>query len=241
MGEVMNVILANLTAMPSSGEVAIRLGLAMIAGMLVGLERETQGRPAGFRTTTIVCLAAALAMIISEVAFVEALGTSNSWRPDPMRLASGLLTGMGFLGAGTIVRNKYIVRGITTAATLWFSTILGLCFGAGAFGMGIIGLLAILFILIVLPGIENRVSSSHFVWLTITMNADAMSEEKLKSLLHSLGVAISSVELDYDFIKKQKTVACEIKLKKCAEFGVGERVISLLSQQPGVHTVSFKM
>jgi putative Mg2+ transporter-C (MgtC) family protein len=237
----MDIFLANMTAVPSRGEIVIRLGLAMIAGMSMGFERETQGRPAGFRTTTIVCLAAALSMVISEIAFVESMGTSSSWRPDPMRLAAGLLAGMGFLGAGTIVRNKNIVRGITTAATLWFSTVLGICFGAGEFFLGIVGLCGILFTLTVLASLEARINSIHIVWLIVRMNTDAMSEEKLRSLLHSLGLKINSIELDYDFTKKEKTVACEIRFKKCEELSVGEQLISLLSQQPGVYAVSFKV
>src|SRR5690348_1906955 len=104
--------------LPSYTDIAIRIGLATLAGMLVGIERESHGRAAGFRTTTIVCVAGALATIISEIAFSQTAATSSTWRPDPLRLAAGLMSGMGFLGAGTIVRNENIVRGVTTAATL---------------------------------------------------------------------------------------------------------------------------
>src|SRR3954463_12362952 len=100
---------------PNLSEIVLRVVLAMAAGIVLGLERETHGRAAGFRTTIIVCLAAALAMIISEIAFTGGSAPNGSWRPAPMRLAAGLLAGMGFLGAGTIVRHENIVRGVTTA------------------------------------------------------------------------------------------------------------------------------
>ena len=146
---------------PSYLDVGVRIGLAVLAGMLVGIERESHGRAAGFRTTTIVCVAGALAMIISEIAFSHMNMRSSTWRPDPMRLAAGLMSGMGFLGAGTIVRNENIVRGITTAATLWLATILGLAFGAGQIFVGLAGLVVALVILIVLPLLEKNISKDR--------------------------------------------------------------------------------
>src|SRR3954468_24366715 len=132
-------------------EIALRLGTAFVASALLGMERETRGRAAGFRTTVLVCTAAALTMIISQLLFIESGATSPSWRPDPARLAAGLLAGMGFLGAGTIVRHADVVRGVTTAATLWFATILGMAFGSGQIVVGSIGLGIALVVLLLLP------------------------------------------------------------------------------------------
>src|SRR6267142_7136509 len=125
----------------SISEIFLRLLMAFLAGFVVGWERESHGRPAGLRTNILACVAAALAMVVSELLFAQsAVSTATgSWRPDPARLGAGILTGIGFLGAGTILRHADSIRGVTTAATLWFVTVLGLAFGSGAFGVGFIG------------------------------------------------------------------------------------------------------
>src|SRR4051812_46537490 len=101
-------------------DLVLRLGAALVASAAIGLERESHGRAAGLRTTVLVGVAAAIAMGLSEAPYlgVASSGT-GTWRPDPMRLAAGVLTGMGFLGAGTIIKEGNMVRGVTTAATLW--------------------------------------------------------------------------------------------------------------------------
>src|SRR5438874_967575 len=120
---------------------ALRLSLAFAAGFIVGWERESHGRPAGLRTNILACVAAAVAMVLSEVLFIQsAAAATGSWRPDPARLGAGILTGIGFLGAGTILRHANVIRGVTTAASLWFVTVLGLAFGSGQIALGLIGL-----------------------------------------------------------------------------------------------------
>src|SRR5579859_807579 len=88
-------------------EMCLRVGLAFIAGFAVGWERECHGRPAGLRTNILACVAAAVAMITSEILFVQSIGVSltGTVRSDPARLGAGILTGIGFLGAGTILRH----------------------------------------------------------------------------------------------------------------------------------------
>src|SRR5207248_2799015 len=111
------------------------------------------GRPAGLRTTILTCVAAAVAMVISEMIFVQsaAATSTGNWRPDPARLGAGMLAGIGFLGAGTILRQANFVRGVTTAATLWFVTVLGMAFGGGQFVLGALGLALAIITLLVLP------------------------------------------------------------------------------------------
>src|SRR5882724_4853546 len=103
-------------------EILLRILCAFFAGFIVGFERSERGRPAGLRTTILTCVVSAMVMIISEKLFVEsgAAVAGGNWRPDPARLGAGVLTGIGFLGAGTIMRQENIVRGVTTAACLWF-------------------------------------------------------------------------------------------------------------------------
>src|SRR5262249_23206233 len=113
-------------------DIALRLALAVVAGMVLGLDRGEHGRPAGLRTTLLVCLAAAVAMIQTNLLMVTRGKAPDSFSVlDLMRLPLGILTGMGFIGGGAILRRENMVLGVTTAATLWFVTVIGLCFGGG--------------------------------------------------------------------------------------------------------------
>src|SRR5262249_3427559 len=142
-------------------DIFLRLFLAFLGGFLLGWERESHGRPAGLRTNILACVASALAMIVSEILLVQtaATGLATSVRADPARLGAGILTGIGFLGAGTIMRHESFVRGVTTAATLWFVTVLGLAFGSGLFAVGSIGLGMAMVTLFALPRLEKHVKS----------------------------------------------------------------------------------
>jgi putative Mg2+ transporter-C (MgtC) family protein len=119
-------------------DIALRLVLTLAAGMLVGLNRGEHGRPAGLRTTMMVCLAASLAMILCNILLSTVGKHPDSFvNIDPMRLPLGILTGMGFIGAGAVIRRKDTVIGITTtAATLWLVTVVGLCIGSWHFLLG---------------------------------------------------------------------------------------------------------
>lgn len=121
-------------------DVAIRLAAALITGMAFGLNRDEHQRAAGLRTTTLVCLAACLAMVEANLLLQTGGKTSGSFATlDLMRLPLGILSGMGFIGAGAILRRGNIIRGVTTAATLWIVTVLGLCFGGGQILLGLMG------------------------------------------------------------------------------------------------------
>src|ERR1700677_5187932 len=121
-------------------DIALRLALSLAAGALIGLDRGEHGRPAGLRTTLLVCLAAAVAMIQTNLLLVTTGKTVDSFVSlDLMRLPLGILTGMESIGGGAILRRDGFVLGVTTAATLWFVTVIGLCFGGGQIGLGVVG------------------------------------------------------------------------------------------------------
>jgi putative Mg2+ transporter-C (MgtC) family protein len=106
-------------------DIALRLALTVVAGTLIGLNRSEHGHSAGLRTTLLVCLAASVSMIQVNVLLPIAGKSPGSFAVlDLMRLPLGILSGMGFIGAGAIVRQGSLVRGLTTAATLWFVTVL---------------------------------------------------------------------------------------------------------------------
>lgn len=138
--------------------IALRLLLTVIGGVLIGLNREEHGQGAGLRTTLLVCLAASLSMIQANLLLGVAGKAQNSYVVlDLMRLPLGILSGMGFIGAGVILRKGNMVRGITTAATLWFVTVMGLCFGGGQIGLGLAALILGVIILGGLKQVEKRI------------------------------------------------------------------------------------
>ena len=146
---------------------ALRLTFAMLFGGLIGLERERKRRPAGFRTYMIVCLGAALTMLLSQyellmfqtrwASFLE----STSARTDVSRFGAQVISGIGFLGAGTIiVTGRHEVKGLTTAAGLWASACMGLAIGAGFYECMLIGFVLIILCIRIFPSIENAVLSN---------------------------------------------------------------------------------
>lgn len=220
----------------TSWDVALlRLGLAALGGAIIGLERESHGRAAGLRTTMLVCIAAAAAMLISERLLVEHTVPGSMWRPDPARLAAGVLTGMGFLGAGAILREGNMVRGITTAAALWFVTILGLAFGSGEILIGLIGLAMAIIILMVLSRIEHAIPRDWYGAVTLVLAMDGPTDQDIRTRIESKGVAIKKMELAYDLEQRRRTVCFALKYKKRGTIhNLARSVIDDLVACPGV-------
>ncbi len=135
------------------GPQLLRLVLATAIGGLIGLEREFKGKPAGIRTNILICLGSCLVMILSiEIA-------SQAGAPaDPGRIAAQVVTGVGFLGAGSIIRSRVTVAGLTTAATIWFVAALGLVVGAGYFVLAGAAAVIMIFILTALARVEHRMA-----------------------------------------------------------------------------------
>ena len=133
--------------------VLIRLALAVIFGGLIGLERERKHRPAGFRTHILICLGAAMTTLTSQYLFL-----SLRQFTDIARLGAQVIAGIGFIGAGSIiVTQRRRVKGLTTAAGLWASAAIGLCFGAGFYEGGIIAALLILAVELLFSKLEYRI------------------------------------------------------------------------------------
>lgn len=224
-------------------DLLLRIGCTLIASTAIGLERESHGRAAGLRTVMIVGVAACIAMILSERFYVESVLITHGAaipRPDPARLAAGILSGIGFIGAGSIIRNGNRVQGVTTAATLWMTTILGLTFGDGQYLLGVMGLAVMLVALFIVPRFENRVKNDFYAILTIKLHIDSVSDNELKSKIEAEGVRIKRVEINYDLQRAQKTLACELKFKKSGLFALSQRVIQATLTCPGVIQVDWK-
>jgi putative Mg2+ transporter-C (MgtC) family protein len=147
----------------------VRLILAAIAGGLIGLEREFRGRQAGFRTNILVCLGSALAMIVSTE-FARKVWTHDpnvNINIDPARIAYGIMTGVGFLGAGAIIHNKGTIRGLTTAAAMWCVAAVGLAAGLGMYLLTILAALLVVVALWLLDYLERMLPKVRYRTVTI--------------------------------------------------------------------------
>ncbi|QNB17578.1 MgtC/SapB family protein [Paraburkholderia tropica] len=134
-----------------------RLAVAMVAGTLIGLNRGESGNAAGLRTTLLVCMAACLAMVQVNLLLLQQGKPHDSFVVlDLMRLPLGILSGVGFIGAGSILRKDGLVQGVTTAATMWYVTVIGLCAGGGQYLLAIAGIVLGLVVLQALQLLEHR-------------------------------------------------------------------------------------
>jgi putative Mg2+ transporter-C (MgtC) family protein len=223
-------------------DVLLRLAMAFIAGFAIGCERESRGRAAGLRTNILACVAAAIAMIISEELFGRSTLTpisGGAWRPDPARLGAGVLTGIGFLGAGTIMRNDSAIRGVTTAASLWFVTIIGLAFGSGLIALGWTGFAVAMTTLFVLPRLETHIQSHWYGTLQVTVGLEGISERQLRDKLNSGGAEVKNLKLVVDVANAEKSYIYAVKYNRNDEIAVGTRFIEDISRCPGVKKVSW--
>src|SRR4051812_1633440 len=145
-------------------EAIARLLLAAIAGGLVGLEREIRGRQAGFRTNLLVCVGSALVMLVS-VSFASRHWTHEigvNLNIDPARIAYSIMTGIGFIGAGTILKHDASVRGLTTAAAMWCVAAIGMAAGFGLYTLALIGTVIVVGALWILDYFENVIPKLHY-------------------------------------------------------------------------------
>lgn len=123
----------------------LRLCVACLCGTVIGLDREYRVKEAGFRTHFLVALGSALMMIVSQYGFEEFLAVHDGLRLDPSRIAAQVVSGIGFIGGGTIIIHRQLVRGLTTAASLWATAGIGLAAGAGMYGLAVAAAVLTLF------------------------------------------------------------------------------------------------
>lgn len=179
-------------------EIALRLFLTFVAGTLIGLNREGAGRPAGLRTTVLVCLAASASMILANLLMGTKGRVPDAFvTMDVMRLPLGILTGVGFIGAGAILHKGNFVSGLTTAATLWFSTVMGFCFGSGqtALGLALLGLGIV--ILWALRWVEIFLKQRYQATLTVAVCPEGPSPQEIRRCLETGHHKFSTLAVRY--------------------------------------------
>lgn len=168
---------------------------ALVAGGVIGLERSFHARPAGFRTHTLVCLASSLLMLVTIYQWQWMPGASlDSVRTDPTRMAQGIMTGIGFLGAGVIFKEGLSVRGLTTAASIWITAAIGILFGVGFYFPAILATVLTLGILSLFRWIEARLPAQSYAHHYIRFDRhQTMTEAQVRELLTAQGFAIANM------------------------------------------------
>lgn len=199
---------------PITYEFVLRLFVAAILGGVIGLEREYRAKEAGFRTHFLVALGSGLFMILSQFGFDNVLGHYQLVSLDPSRIASQVVTGIGFIGAGTIIFQKHVVRGLTTAAGLWVTSAIGMTVGAGMYVLSIATTVLVLLCLEALYFILQ-----HFGTRNITVTFSTPQEENIQHVLQRLRVKEVIID-SYEMKRKDSSsgfyyvVTMEMKFKR---------------------------
>jgi putative Mg2+ transporter-C (MgtC) family protein len=176
-------------------EIVFRIVAALIAGGLIGLERSHRGRPAGFRTHALVCLASSLLMLVTayEPHWIPK-SAAASLVLDPTRMAQGIMTGIGFVGAGAIMKEGFTVRGLTTAASIWITAAIGILTGIGFYFAAVIGTILALGTLSTFRWIEARLpTETYAIFMVRFARETVISEAALRELVGSTGFSLHNL------------------------------------------------
>ncbi|MDN5294135.1 MAG: putative Mg2+ transporter-C (MgtC) family protein [Eubacteriales bacterium] len=218
--------------LPSDLETVLRIMLAGIFGGIIGLERESLNKSAGFRTHILVCVGSALIMLVSEQIFLKYQGLVNA---DPGRIAAQVVSGIGFLGAGTIMREGANVKGLTTAASLWAVAGVGLALGAGFYFLAALATGIIFLALVYLGKVERNIAgvdvSQHFA--VIVDDRPGMLGA-IGSYLGERRINIQNVEMRKLAEEGKMRIELAVKLPPFIELS---DIIYSLSELPGIYRI----
>jgi putative Mg2+ transporter-C (MgtC) family protein len=210
--------------MPLPLEIAFNIGTAWVAGVLIGLERSYSGRPAGFRTHALVSLGAAAAAILSLEPMFFA-GLPSGGRLDPSRLAQGVMTGIGFLGAGVIFKEGLSVQGLTTAASIWACAAVGFLFGVGMYAPAALVTAAILITLSLFRWVDERAPWRVYSYAALRFAAEtAPREADLLVLLGEHGVGLR--DMSYRLLEGGRVFEFGLNFE-----GAGQDTLSRLAER----------
>lgn len=205
-------------------EIVGHLLVALVAGALIGFERSYQGRPAGFRTHTLVCMASSVLMLLTVYQSSWFVVSSEIVRVDPTRMAQGIMTGIGFLGAGVIVKEGASVRGLTTAASIWITAAIGIMAGVGFYFPVIVVTALTLGTLSMFRWIEARMATLFYVQHQVrfpisrampeTDYCEFLVEHGFKPSRVSYRVNNAAAFIEYDMVISSRDPAAERRLTK---------------------------
>ena len=217
--------------------VVVRLGMALLVGGIIGIERTYHGRPAGFRTHTLVCTASSLLMVLMVFQWqLIPSAPMETIRVDPTRMAQGIMTGIGFLGAGVIMKERFTVRGLTTAASIWITASIGIIIGMGFYFAASVATVFTLGTLSLFRWVESIMPMFSYGRLMIRCAFDQrISEEALEHLIKDPDLRGST--LSYHVNNERNTIQYQmaIRTKDTENF---TRLAASLSQIQGVNEYS---
>jgi putative Mg2+ transporter-C (MgtC) family protein len=223
----------------SFADLAVRLLCTLIAGAIIGYNRGERGKAAGLRTTLLVCLAACVSMLLVNLLLPLAGRASDAFVTiDLMRLPLGILTGVGFIGGGAILRRGDVVSGVTTAATLWFVTVVGLCFGGGQILLGAITTALGALVLWGLDWADLRMRAQFHARLTLTLGEDGPAEAAIRRQLSDTGLVIRSTAVAIE--TQRRSYAYELVESRIAGEARVPAVVETLARLPGIAAVSWR-
>ena len=214
-------------------DAVLRLFCAFVAGAIIGYNRGEQGKAAGLRTTLLVCLAAAVAMLqLNYLLSLSGRSPDSFVVNDLMRLPLGILTGVGFIGAGAILRRRNIVIGVTTAATLWYVTVIGLCFGGDQIMLGWLATALGCIVLWVMKPLENLMVTEHDAKLTLAVDDSGPAEHEICGQLRDGGIEVMAIDLAVGKTGREYTFRVR-ELGRPSRTAV-PRVVEEFAHRPGV-------
>jgi len=174
-------------------EMALRLLAALAAGSLIGYERSFHGRPAGFRTHALVCMASSVLMLVTVYEAHWMRHVVANLQLDPTRMAQGIMTGIGFLGAGAIIKDGLTVRGLTTAASIWITSAIGILAGIGFYYPLILATVLTLGVLSFFRWIESLMPSHAYYAFDVRFASEGrLNEQQLTELVREYGFSVST-------------------------------------------------
>jgi putative Mg2+ transporter-C (MgtC) family protein len=221
-------------------DIAIRLLCTIVAGGAIGFNRGEHGRAAGLRTMILVALAACLAMIEANYMLSTVGKTAGSFSVmDTLRFPLGILSGIGFIGAGAIVRRDNFVVGVTTAATIWFVTMIGLCFGGGQIALGAVGAAIGIVTLTVLKALEDRIKQDHLGKLSVVTDPSGPGEDEIRASLAQAGVEIDTCAFAYSPQAESREMNCDLRWRAAMHDAHVPEVIHALAGRPGVIRIAW--
>lgn len=222
----------------TTAEMLLRLGTSVICGAVIGYERERAGRAAGLRTLLLVSLASATFMLVStQFVFYQSYGKDDLIAVDTSRIAASVVSGVGFLGAGAILRTGIGVSGLTTAASLWMMASIGLAAGAGMYLIAVVATVTALVCLVFLRRLEGKQWRLMLRHVLVVLDDDPAHAKAVTDCLARFGAASSDV--DFDRHLKARKTRLEVNVRLSSQNAL-DKLLGELAALPGVRRVKLQ-
>ena len=212
------------------GAHAWRLAVAVACGLALGMERERKDKPAGLRTILLISAGSALFMIISNLV-AYAYDWPDPTRVDPSRIAAGVVTGIGFLGAGTIIQARGSIQGLTTAAVIWVSAGIGMCAGLGYSELAFLFTGVVVIMLVAMDPFRHRLSRmGHRYDMSVVAPDDSLTLDRIRLTLHGHDVSASDIH-----VEGTREGELHVSFVYYGYGGAALRLLDALARMEGVH------